>query len=166
VLSHWFVRRGLSRAEARKKERQHNQRSHRSSERSLPPLLCRRSHGCAHHQSPKKEKGVPGSAEGRGDDNCILSFVRVFTSCELRLARVPSPSEAGAEEAESRERARPTRPWALASGWTGLGQEKSNVREREGPAGLRPQLGHQLRWIGPRERVKEIFLLLYFLKSN
>jgi hypothetical protein len=46
------------------------------------------------------------------------------------------------------------------------GQEKSNGRERERAARLRPQLGRQLRWIGPRERVKDIFLLFYFLKSN
>jgi hypothetical protein len=96
-------------------------RSHCSLELSSLSLPCRRSCGCAHHRSLKKEKGVLGSAEGRGDDSCVLGFIGLFTDYELRPAGVPSPSEAGAEEGGRRERAGSTRPWALTSAWVGSG---------------------------------------------
>jgi hypothetical protein len=43
---------------------------------------------------------------------------------KLRSTGVSSPSEAGAEEGERRDQARPTRPWALALIWAGSGQEE------------------------------------------
>jgi hypothetical protein len=74
---------------------------------------------------------------------------------KLRSTGVSSPSEAGAEEGERRDQARPTRPWALALIWAGSGQEE---RKREG----REQLGRSRSWAtsiagsGREREVKEV----------
>jgi hypothetical protein len=78
---------------------------------------------------------------------------------------VSSPSEVGAEEGEGREQARPTQLGL----WPVLGRLRpSERREREkesswAEAAAGPPVSVDR---AEREKVKEVFLLFYFLKIN